>query len=381
MAKFIYHSTKRMVEFFLKQGKEGDCWDFKQEWHKNMHELIKDIICFANTSHDETCYIIFGVTNDLKVVGMKQPRTKQADIIDAISNLMFAGDIYPKIDVETIIYDGVELDVLKIFNTENTPLYLKRNYGNMLEGCIYLRVGDKNTPDKGNAHIEDIEILWKKRLGLLKPPLEQIYDRLQNKKEWAVSNDTFYNIYKPEYTLNISNDDMGKGDEFYAYSVTNETIYYEILSIKSHNTLLDEFQLVVLDGGRLEITTPDWGYFYYDESKIHPKYSYKFYILGSYKFRILNFLYDEENDEERYAFNKFKKVILFYESIDEKLAFEIYVNENLHILDEKLKTISDYDYINTGNEKKNKIYKENLRVGLALNLILKEWRKSKNNNL
>ena len=87
MAKFIYYSTKRMVEFFLKQGKEGDCWDFKQEWHKNMHELIKDIVCFANTAHDETCYIIFGVTNDLKVVGMKHPLLLQA--VSTIS--MFAG--------------------------------------------------------------------------------------------------------------------------------------------------------------------------------------------------------------------------------------------------------------------------------------------------
>lgn len=52
-----------------------------------MSDLIKDIICFANTVHDENCYLIFGVSNDLVLTGMKKARIKQADIIDAISNL------------------------------------------------------------------------------------------------------------------------------------------------------------------------------------------------------------------------------------------------------------------------------------------------------
>ena len=43
------------------KGHEGDFWDFKQEWHQDMSELIKDIICFANTAHSENCYLIFGV--------------------------------------------------------------------------------------------------------------------------------------------------------------------------------------------------------------------------------------------------------------------------------------------------------------------------------
>lgn len=48
MSKFQYYSTKQLVKFFLEQGKEGECWDFKQEWHDDMSNLIKDIICLAN---------------------------------------------------------------------------------------------------------------------------------------------------------------------------------------------------------------------------------------------------------------------------------------------------------------------------------------------
>lgn len=83
--------------------------------------------------HDENCYLILGVSDDLQIKGMQKPRTKQADIIDTIANLAFAGDVYPKMEVNTIEIGGYELDVLIVFNVENTPLYLKKPYGKMRE--------------------------------------------------------------------------------------------------------------------------------------------------------------------------------------------------------------------------------------------------------
>ena len=58
--------------------------------------------------------MIFGVADNLEIKGMQKPRKKQADIIDSISNLIFAGDVYPTVEVKTIVFDGVELDVLTI---------------------------------------------------------------------------------------------------------------------------------------------------------------------------------------------------------------------------------------------------------------------------
>ena len=153
---------QELVLSLLEQGKEGEYWDFKQEWHEKIEDLLKDIICFANTVHSKDCYIIFGVADDLTVTGMKKDRRKQADIIDALSKLKFAGDIYPKIELTTIDIDYKDVDILRIFDVEKTPIYLKENYGQMRPGCIYTRVGDKNTPDKGNADMTDIENLWRK---------------------------------------------------------------------------------------------------------------------------------------------------------------------------------------------------------------------------
>lgn len=375
MSKFQYYTTESLIRFFIEQGKEGDCWDFKQEWHENINDLIKDIICFANTVHDEDCYIIFGVSDSLEFTGMKKTRRKQADIIDAISNLVFAGDIYPKIDVKTLKMDGVELDVLTIFNVENTPVYLKRKCGTMYQGCIYTRIGDRNTPDNGNADIADIELLWKKRLGLTKPPLEFIYDHLQNKTEWSDSDIGYYNVYKPEYTIEILEDDNNLVAEFYAYAMPDYSTFYKELNIKYQTTILDSYQIVVLDGGKLTIPTPEWGFVCHNNYGINPKYSYKYYVRGSKRHRLFRFLYDPQDGDHRFALAHLQNVVLFYYSEEERLAFETYIEANPDILSTSVQTETRYDYIHAGNEPTTTLYRERLKVGLSMNKLLKAWRK------
>ena len=375
MSKFQYYTTESLIRFFIEQGKEGDCWDFKQEWHENINDLIKDIICFANTVHDEDCYIIFGVSDSLEFTGMKKTRRKQADIIDAISNLVFAGDIYPKIDVKTLKMDGVELDVLTIFNVENTPVYLKRKYGGMCPGCIYTRIGDRNTPDNGNADMTDIELLWKKRLGLTKPLLEYIYDRLHNKTEWSASDTGYYNVYRPEYTIEILENDDDLVAEFYAYAMPNSCTSYKDLNIKYQTAILDSYQIAVLDGGRLTIPTPEWGFVCHNNYGVNPMYSYKYYVCGSKRHRLFRFLHDPQNGDHRFALAHLQNVVLFYYSEEERLAFETYIEANPDILSTSVQTETRYDYIHAENEPTTTLYRERLKVGLSMNKLLKEWRK------
>lgn len=369
-------STTDLIAYFIVKGKEGEWWDFKQEWHSNMPDLIKDIICFANTVHDEDCYIIFGVSNNLELTGMQQTRKRQADIIDALSNLQFAGDNIPKIDIETIEFEGTELDVLKIFDTDKTPIYLKKSYGNMKQGCIYTRNGDKNTPDNGNAEIAEIENLWRKRLGLTKPPLEYIIDRLQNKLEWSECCDFYYNIYKPEYSLKKYEDedaDRG-GDEFYAYSQTNEAISYSMLDMIAHNTVLDSYQITNLDSGRLSVPVPKWGFIELDEYHQDTR-AYKYYIEGSDRWRLLDFMYNPESSDERWAFQNFMKVVLVYHSEEERKAFERYIVLYSERLDSLVNASNEYEYIATESVTKTNEYKKRLRTGVALNTLLGEWRR------
>lgn len=363
-----------IVTHFLQAGKEGDSWDFKQEWHNDIADLLKDIICFANTTHYEDCFIIFGISNDLKPNQMTKPRRLQADILDALSKLYFAGGNVPKISVDMLEMDGIQIDVLCIYNSDNTPLYLTKPYGKMRAGCIYTRVGDKNTPDNGNAGIGEIESLWKKRFGLTKPPLSYIFDRLQNKNEWNESGEYFYNIYRPEFSLHkyYDEDDARSRDEFYSYAQTNEATSFLTLDIIANGTVLTSYQLVSLDSGRLCIPVPQWGFLNIGRQEDR---AYKYYVTESDTYRLLRFMYDPSNMDERCAFDEHLRVVLLYHSEEERNYFENYISvfhDKLKALEESL---DDYDYVVTETETKTKVYKCRLRRGVALNIMLEEWRK------
>lgn len=105
-----------------------------------------------------------------------------------------------KTKIEALNKKGL-FDTATLLNTDNTPIYLRKPYGKMRPGCIYLRKGDRNTPDNSNALFGDIEMLWKKRFRLTKPPLEYIKNHLNNPLEWNETQDCYYNIFRPEYVL------------------------------------------------------------------------------------------------------------------------------------------------------------------------------------
>jgi len=378
MARLQYYSMKSKIDFFRSQGKEGPCWDFKREWHSEMEDLIKDIICFANTAHDEDCYLIFGIADNLSVTGMVKNRRKQADIIDAISKLNFAGDNPPRIVVDSLEYEGTTIDVLTIRNNEMTPVYLNEKYGKMLPGCIYVRVEDRNTPNGGCALISEIEPLWKKRLGLTKSPLQYIYDRMHSRIEWVEDDNKFYNIYRPEYTVEIIDDEDRDSDEFYFYAMTNEAGFFSELRILYHQTVLRTFQVANLDSGsRLRCVVPIWGYLCHDEYGMHPKYCYKYYVRGTEDDIVREFLFEEENDESRIAWGNLKKVVLLYNSEEERLSFESFLESKPEMIAQKIEAIDRFDYINTGEPTKTEEYKKRLRTGIALNTLLKEFREKR----
>ena len=381
MSKFQNITTKQLVQQFLGQGKESIYCDFKQEWHNELSDLIKDIICFANSVHDDNCYLVFGISDDLLITGMKKERRKQADIIEGISNLHFAGDNYPKISVETINLKGIDLDVLIIYNTKKTPIFLKKTYGNMRMGCIYSRVEDKNTPDNSNADIQTIENLWRKRFGLINTPLEYIYDHLDAKAEWTENENYFFNTLKPEYIIEIVDEsDYRETDEFYSYAMCNERTYFQKLNLRFQQTIIDTYEIVILDSGRLRIPIPEWGFISRDREKITDKYSYKYYIIGSKRYQLLTFLFDQDDGEEQYAFNNLKEVILFFKSESERFNFEKYIEEHQDLMEDNLLSIKRYDHINTGNQRQTEHYRNQLHVGLALNELLIEWKNPDSRN-
>lgn len=369
-----------IAESLIEKKKEGEYWDFKEKWHDDKGELVKDIICFANTVHNMDCYLIIGVSDSYQIVGVTDNRRNQADIIDLLSNLQFAGDNIPRISVETITIEEKTVDVLIVYNTYKTPVFLKKQYGKMRPGCIYTRNGDKNTQDNGNAEVYEIENLWRKRLGLTKPPLEYIIEHLSNKLEWTEHGDYVYNLYRPEYQLHFYDDPeyvdrIDDRDEFYAYSQTNERITFSMLDIMVHGTIVDSYQIATLDSGRLSIPVPAWGFIPLD--KWHQEnYAYKYYIKGTNRYRILEYMYNMEDQDERCAYHRFMNVVLLFQSESEKAEFEKYAEYSIGSIKKDIAACDKYSYIATGDKRKEKVYREKLRLGHVLNKYLKDWRNS-----
>ncbi|MCM1991310.1 ATP-binding protein [Oceanirhabdus seepicola] len=328
---------KRKIIHLIESKSEGDYWDFKQEWHKDNERLIHDILCFTNTVHDRDCYLIIGVSDKGEVVGVNEEgRLKQAGILDLLSNTVFAGDFTPEVMVDTIEIEDKEIDILIIFNSYTVPYYLKKKskkYQNLREGFIYTRVGDRNTPIKQNATIHQIEMLWKKRFGLTQAPLVQIVNRLENKTEWIRNEGTYYNIYKPEFRLVEEYDDERGRGQFYVYSQENSSFSYKDLSIMYNQTILKDFQLVVLDSGRFETPVPEWGYVVKERRVGCYKYTYKYYLKNSIEYKLQQFFFDISNEEELYAKNNFDEVILYFDNEEERLEFESYIKNNQNIVD------------------------------------------------
>jgi hypothetical protein len=360
---------------------EGEYWDFKQEWHKENERLIHDILCFANTIHNEDCYIIVGVSDDGEVVGVcEENRVKQAGLLDLLSNCSFAGDNVPEVRLNTFLISEKEIDVITIYNSFNVPFFLKsksRNYNSIKEGYIYTRIGDKNTPISQNANFLQIEMLWKKRLGLTQPPLEQIVNRLSNKLEWYLNGETFYNLYKPEFQLveeyNDDNDRL-KG-EFYVYTQTNARFSYKNLKIMYHQTILKEFQLVVLDSGRYVTPVPTWGFVGYEGHRVNNKITYKYYLKDGIDYELQQFYYDHDDSEEVHAKSEFDEVILYYENERERELYELYVEKKQELLKQYISEAhSRYFTIDCRGELEKQSARERLSTGLALNKLLIEFR-------
>lgn len=376
MGRYSNLELTDLVKLCISRGHEGDFWDFKQEWHKDMPALIKDIICFVNTVHSENCYLIFGISDDCRVVGMKQSRYELANIIDALSKLEFATIDVPEITLDTIVLDGIEVDVLTILNTDNTPIYLRKPYGKMHPGCIYLRKGDRNTPDNSNALFGDIEMLWKKRFRLTKPPLEYIKNHLNNPLEWNETRDCYYNIFRPEYVLEHVYDESDRDlrAEFYAYAMTNEHVVYSSMVVKCSGTIVDNYQIVALDGGWYTTPTPEWGFLGKRLTENGPEFSYKYFLKDSFRYSLHSFMYHEENGEERYAHDDLMDIVLLFDSVDEKNEFERYVEYHIQNLRDRVDAQNEYSYVRADSEAETRFIIHRLRIARVLQSILKEYR-------
>lgn len=318
---------------------EGTYWDFKREWYAEGHEgdLLHDILCMANNLVNRDAYIIIGVDEEhdfgLCDVRNDPNRRNTQMMVTFLREKKFAGDLRPVVYVESISIGCTHLDVILIRNDINTPYYLKDRFKQVCANHIYTRIQDTNTPVNLSADIQYVELLWKKRFGLLFSPLERMQLYLQHPEDWEDmpwKGNAVRKYYRlaPEFVIEhtMEADDGRDGYEFYLFSQTDTTPHWSDIHLYYHQTLLAEFWGASLDGGRYFTPSPNTDGF--NLTRYHGwDVSYKYFVKGTMEHCIHEFYYDESSGDARISHDRFMECILLFESDREHLHFKEYARK------------------------------------------------------
>lgn len=341
---------KSEIQDLISLKQEGAYWDFKREWYSQnkKSDLLHDIICMANNISNRDAYIIIGVDeeNDYSFCSVKSDpnRKNTQQLVDFIRNKPFAGGVRPIVSVESICFGENETDVIVVHNSDATPFFLTEKYQSVMPNNIYTRVMDSNTPKNKSADLSYIEMLWKKRFGLLSPPLERMMIYLKHPSLWNYSpNDCCiakqYYKFSPEFTLESVMDDSKNGYQYYFLNQTDIRPKWYDINLYYHQTMIASLEGVALDGGRYFTPSPKTDGISLTQYH-HLDVLFKYYIKNSIEYILHEFFYRPDGDDETIAHDKFMDCILVFETDTEKEEFKRFVVQNWKNKQEYNKNIS-----------------------------------------
>ena len=281
--------------------KEGDHWDFKREPHDKIGDLIKDIICLANSPrHTGDRYIIYGVDDTGTVVGLQPDAGRtQADIVSKLLDVGFADGVYPDIHLEQIELQDKRLEVLVIKDHPEKPYYLQKGYckyGFRLNpGTVYSRVRDSNTPSDQVASSHDIERMWRERFGLDQTPFQRVQNYLLDRDSWIeTSENIWFYSQCPEFTISPTEEEAWpvKAGENWVRAALNPSAFVRPFRICFHQTVLAEVVCILYDEMRARTPAP---------RSTHVDYTKDLWFFSlcadTLEFRFLQFLTGTERDQ------------------------------------------------------------------------------------
>ena len=383
----------------IDSGREDDWWDFKCEHHHDKAALVHDIICMANNRAERDSYIIFGIENkDFNVIGVENDKNRrnQQYVTDILRSVNFAGGVRPRIEMRTLKIGIHDVDVLIVKNSFDVPYYLEKEYkdkiiknedgkhfGKVVQPYhIYTRVVDNNTEINKNADINDIERLWKKRLGLLTTPLEQAKRLLARPDDWIEEEGTYYHNQFPQFTLkNLFDRDLISEYEIpeeesramYHYKQTDDGAHYGRISLFHYDTKLYSCQSTDLDGYRALIPCPEREYIHFgDDFDIGA--TFRYYLADSLDYALLRFYkqkYDEVTGEEAsIAIHRLFDVVMLFLDEKEKDSFKEYVSSKQDLYETRKSEI-DTTYIE--GDRIPKADQIRMIDAYTMKLLYKDW--------
>lgn len=286
----------------LLSREECESLDFKQQFHENNLKLLHDILCLANAYIEEDRYLVFGITDDKKIIGVQSDsnRKKNANIQNLARQANF--NRIPTIKLATIKYQSnIEIDILVIKNRPDKPFFLTKDYSyqgkTIRAGVIYTRLGDTNIPLKESASEAQIELMWRDRFGLSLPPLERMKRLLDDVEDWTSINedDQIYHKIFPEFTICQGKIIRENFCESWTDNFPNPNAHSFEVELRYSETLIHKETFVECDDGRYQIPLPEINSSNSDSKFSIPKDSF------AYKIAKIFWQYHPINDALRIA--------------------------------------------------------------------------------
>lgn len=279
--------------YYLLLQKESEWLDFKREYSNNNIDLVHDVICLANAETPKNRLLVFGIADDLAVVGVEHDakRKKQSDILNLLRDTPF--NSLPKIILHTVPYEGHEIDILEIENRPEKPYFLKKDKSfqgkTIRAGVVYTRYGDTNTPLQECADELHLERMFRERFGLDKSPLQRVKISLRDVTHWKWGEDEnnesyFHDEWNPEFTLCRRHTSLDDFKEGWSLSFPDSKAYKYELLLKYHTTLLKRMYVVSCDGGRYLTVLPS--YWLYEDREKQRYYMSYFFVRDSLEYLV-----------------------------------------------------------------------------------------------
>lgn len=387
-----------IVREFYYQETEGEYWDFKEkpyfyegqsekDKNKKKGDLLHDIICMANNMSNHDAYIIMGISDHpVEITGVKQFTKKwtQESYQDFLQNLSWAGDCVPSVELRSI--NNGNLEVLVVRKSNKVPFFLTKRYNKVNENHIYVRKGAKNTAIDSQANIDDIEKLFKFRLGIIPFPKERVITYIDDTENWVKMKSSYESIswyYDPfpEFTIDLIDDPQN--DELrtpvYALIHPNARSSWQILRLRYHQTILLEFTSHYIDEHRGFSVQPQFNLLKFsngfEDIKLNSTYYY--YLHDSIEIKLM-YLLKKLLGKDDDAWRRHLSLIPVFYSDDERKIIEKYIEENRTDILVEIKKESEniclgYNY--DGDEERSKWDKEEIAVTKVVKKLLNEYRK------
>ena len=384
---------------------EDDHHDFKARWYHvgQKPEMIKDIFSFVNTSHHDDCFLILGVDDNRNIIGVEDEgseRLNQQQLIDFVRSLPISGDFIPRLKVETVQCDDHEVDVIRIVDSFNVPIFLDQRWNEkgkptngINAGQIFVREQDVNTSRNSTADYNQVQKLWMKHLRMDLSIKDKYKFVLSDTKHWSYTEfDSFIFSYNfdPDFYMELVEDNMRRnGIEAYSLGQFKMKMGWQCLNLKFRQSTIDQFLVVWLDGARCLVVTPNTSILK-DKVNTDDSKAYYYFIEGDLDEKVQELFESGLPLKTDCQYDIFHDDVVFYNSEEEKILIESIMSHNLEIINKFIEPSSN-DIQRLINQIKTEIsgddtesmprnaeyILEQKNLGELINKILQYYRKNK----